>query len=449
MPCGSRHARVGVLTLACAFALTASSRLAAQEIAPLAVFDSAWSAMARTYFDTALVNGRWRAAHDSLRRALGPTPTLDEARAALRALIRVPGQSHFVLIPADAIPSASNANASANATPGTAGIVPRLAGDTLVAWRVTPGSAAAQAGVRPGDAIVSVDGLDVDSVRVRLRRAFDSGVHEANTLFLQVMTSRLDGPSGDSVALAVRGLDGGMRRHTLVRAAAPGRLSRYGNLPPMMVRAALDSTPVVTPRGTLAIPVISFSGWFPVVIQDLDRFAFAARTAPAVIIDLRGNGGGAVGMIGGFAGHFSDSTWSLGSMRGRGADLRLTANPRRATPAGERVGVISAPVAILVDAMTASASEFFAAGMQSLGRARVFGETSAGQSLPAAMLRLPSGDVLMHPIADHVDASGRRIEGVGVLPDTQTPLVRRELAEGRDAALEAARAWLAESLSRP
>src|SRR5690606_34876076 len=107
------------------------------------------------------------------------------------------------------------------------------------------------------------------------------------------------------------------------------------------------------------------------------------------------------------------------------------------------------PVAILVDEMTASASEFFAAGMQALGRARIFGETTAGQSLPAAMLRLASGDVLMHPIADHEDALGRRIEGRGVEPDTRAPLVRRELTGGRDAALEAARQWLADTLSRP
>ena len=38
--------------------------------------------------------------------------------------------------------------------------------------------------------------------------------------------------------------------------------------------------------------------------------------------------------------------------------------------AGERVEPFSGPVAILVDAMTGSASECFSGGMQSLGRAR-------------------------------------------------------------------------------
>ncbi len=446
MPEMRRHFRA--LMVLAALAAPAAGALA-QDAAPLAVYDSAWSAMSRTYFDTAMVNGPWRVAYDSLRRSLGASPTLDESRAALRALIQVPGQSHFALIPADALPAAKSRGGSAPGAPrGTTGIVPRLAADTLIVWRVEPGSAAAAAGVRPGDAIARVNDNDVDVVRKRLASAFPGGARESNALFIQVMTSLLDGNAGDTVQVTLRDLAGQTRALTLQMGAMPGRVSQYGNLPPMVIRADLDTTALRVRDADLQIPIISFSGWFPVIIRDLDGFAFGARNAPAVIIDLRGNLGGAVGIIGGFAGHFSDSVRSLGTMRGRGADLRLAANPRRATASGERVGVITAPVAILVDEMTASASEFFAAGMQALGRARVFGEVTAGQALPAAMLRLVSGDVLLHPIADHLDASGRRVEGNGVQPDTRTPLVRSELATGRDAALDAARRWLADTLAR-
>lgn len=421
---------------------------AAQTSEHRASFDSAWSSMARTYFDTLLIQGRWRAAYDSLRAELGPNPSLERTRGAIRALIAVPGQSHFALIPSDAFPESKPRSGAAESR-GTTGITPRLAADTLIVWRVAAGSAAANAGIKPGDVISQVDAMQVDSARQRLLRAFPSNTREANALFLQLIAARLDGALGDTVRVRTRQLDGRDGGGALVLGPQEGRLSRFLNLPPMMVRASLDSTPVRNAGATSYVPIIAFSAWFPVVLQDLDRYLFASRQAPAVIVDLRGNLGGSVAIIGGFAGHFSDSVWSLGSMRGRGSNLQLNANPRRVTPASERIGVIQAPVAILVDGMTASASEFFASGMQALGRARVFGEVTAGQSLPAAMLRLPSGDVLMHPIADHVDARGRRVEGIGVQPDTRTPLVRNELAAGRDAALEAAKAWLADTLARP
>ncbi len=443
------RSRVALAALVFASVLPSGSH--AQRVDPLDVFDTAWQAMARTYFDTVLVQGRWRVAYDSLRADLGATPSLDQARGAIRALIAVPGQSHFALIPPDAFPEAKTraAGRASSDQHGTTGITPRLAADSLIVWRVAEGSAAANAGIRPGDLITHVDALDVDSVRTRLLRAFPASPREANSLYLQVILSRLDGSLGDSLKVTTRKLDGQAGGGVLVLGPVEGRVTRFGNLPPLVIRVSLDSTTVDTPNGTAQVPIIAFSNWFPLIIQDLDRYAFSARSAKAVIVDLRGNTGGTVGIIGGFAGHFSDSVWSLGTMRGRGADLRLRANPRRAMAGGERIGVIEAPVAILVDEMTASASEFFASGMQALGRARVFGEVTAGQSLPAAMVRLPSGDVLMHPIADHEDALGRRVEGIGVQPDTRAPLVRSELANGRDAALDAARAWLADTLARP
>ena len=76
--------------------------------------------------------------------------------------------------------------------------------------------------------------------------------------------------------------------------------------------------------------------------------------------------------------------------------------------------------------MTGSASECFAGGLQSLGRARVFGQTSMGQALPALFDRLPNGDVLIHAWGDFVTGTGVRIEGRGVVPDEPVALTRAD-----------------------
>jgi carboxyl-terminal processing protease len=80
--------------------------------------------------------------------------------------------------------------------------------------------------------------------------------------------------------------------------------------------------------------------------------------------------------------------------------------------------------------------------MQALGRARVFGERTPGQALPAMATRLPTGDVLMHVVADFVAPDGSRIEGRGVIPNEVVPLTREDLEAGRDASLEAAVRWI-------
>ena len=86
--------------------------------------------------------------------------------------------------------------------------------------------------------------------------------------------------------------------------------------------------------------------------------------------------------------------------------------------------------------------------MQSTGRARVFGEPSAGAVLPARTTELPNGDVLLHAIADFVTADGTRLEGPGVIPDEHVPLRREDLLAGDDPQLEAALRWIA-AQSRP
>ena len=100
-------------------------------------------------------------------------------------------------------------------------------------------------------------------------------------------------------------------------------------------------------------------------------------------------------MVMGVGGHFLKEKASLGTMKMRGNEIRFFVNPRRVNQAGERVEPFGGPLAVLVDGVSLSAAEIFAGGMQDIGRARVFGETSPGQALPAVWDRLPNGDVLV------------------------------------------------------
>jgi C-terminal processing protease CtpA/Prc len=83
-------------------------------------------------------------------------------------------------------------------------------------------------------------------------------------------------------------------------------------------------------------------------------------------------------------------------MKTRDADLRFGQPAARQCRRSAR-RAYAGPLAILVDAMTGSASGVLCRRMQDqLGRARVFGQTSMGQALPAFSPSFPNGDVLIH-----------------------------------------------------
>jgi C-terminal processing protease CtpA/Prc len=68
-----------------------------------------------------------------------------------------------------------------------------------------------------------------------------------------------------------------------------------------------------------------------------------------------------------------------------------------------------------------------------------------GQALPALTRELPNGDVLMYAIGDFVTATGKSLEGGGVIPDVPVSLSPQSLSAGRDDAIDAAVRWIASS----
>ncbi|HEX7243654.1 MAG TPA: S41 family peptidase [Longimicrobiaceae bacterium] len=411
----------------------------------LATFDSAWSTIHRTHFDSTFNGVDWRAVRGELRpRAAGARDA-----AALRAvLVEMVGrlkQSHFYLIPAEvdeALGGAEEAEpAAAGAAAGGAGLEVRWVDGRFLVSRVLRGGAAEAAGVRTGWTVEAVGSRAAAPVLAALRSL--EGTADPRSLESQALGSllpALSGPAGSSVR--VRFQDGSGRRveRRLVRRPVTGTLTKYGNLPEMPV--TLERERVRLDDGT-TVGVIRFDLWMPVIARAFDEAVDELRDTDGIVLDLRGNPGGVGPMAMGIAGHFIDERVSLGTMRTRGTELRFTVNPRRVDTRGRPVAPYAGPVAILVDPLSASTTEVFAGGMQKLGRARVFGETSAGAVLPALSGRLPSGDVLMHAFASFTAPGGEALEGKGVVPDEAAPPTRAALLAGRDPALDAATRWIA------
>jgi len=397
-----------------------------------ATFDKVWTIVRDTHFDPSFDRATWDRAREQLRPKAIAAKTPGELRSVLRDLLGRLGLSHFAVIPAS--PDTPGALADLSGYPG---FEVRLIDKQLVVTTVDSESAAAAAGVRPGWIVQTVGGIPMAHALAPIADGAPERIAQLEAWRLSL--AQLRGPSGSMLAVTFIDGDGTPVAKSIRRTAEAGEPVHVGNLPTMYVR--VRSSLMETPGGGKA-GVIAFNVWMAAVDakfqQAMDRF----RTADGLVIDLRGNPGGLAAMIMGISGHFLSERLTLGVMKTKDSELRFVANPRLVNAAGDRVEPFRGPLAILVDGLSASASECFTGGLQSLGRARVFGQPSMGQALPALFDTLPNGDVLIHAWGDFVTGTGVRLEGRGVVPDEIVPATRADLLAGRDRPLESALAWI-------
>ncbi len=171
------------------------------------------------------------------------------------------------------------------------------------------------------------------------------------------------------------------------------------------------------------------------------------RKAPGLVIDLRGNPGGSALMVRNVAARLFEGKVEFGRALTRtGKPITLAFDwieVIKLKQVLEGTGTYLGPVAVLVDAASGSGSELFAALLQSQGRATVLGQTSCGCLLAyMGYADVPGGGKLAYSEVGFAFPDGRRIEGVGVVPDVPVPLTVADLLAGRDRVLEAAQAAL-------
>lgn len=436
------------LPAACGVTAPAAGSLAdAPAVDPLVTFDSAWTIIRRTHWDSTYNGVNWNAVRDELRPKAQAAKTRGELRRVLSDMVSRLRQSHFSIIPqevSDATSSPGGGDERATRKGGgTVGFDTRLIDDLTVVSQVDTGGPAWRAGIRTGWILDSVRGCPVASRVALLPRSLEP--RRRVLMAYQLTAQTMSGAEGDTITLAFRDAADVPRTVQLAQAPAPGSVVKFGNLPPMGAHLSWQR---VRADGR-TVGVIRFNIWMPVLAKEFDVAMDSLRNADAIVLDVRGNFGGVGGMSMGFAGHFLDSALVIGTMHQRGATTIFRANPRRVDTRNRAIRPFSGPLALVVDPLSASTTEIFAGGLQGLQRATVFGTQSAGQALPSVPERLPNGDILYHAIADFIGPAGKPVEGDGVIPDRVTPLRRRALVEGQDPALDAAISWAARRAVRP
>ena len=408
----------------------------ASAILPLPTFDSAWTIIARTHWDTTYNGVNWTALRDSLRPRAAAAQSQRELRDILQQMLGSLKQSHFSIIPQEVSDVAVGSSSSPESSrEGQIGLTTRWLDNEVVVTQVAKGSPAALAGVRPGWLLRQVGD---DSITKRLRTLPDDlDPRRASLAAYSLSEGGLRGAPGSSVSATFVDERNAERVLTMERSATPGTSVKYGNLPPQLAHLEWERRVVSGKR----IGVIRFNIWLPVLARAFDVAIDSLRDSDAIVLDIRGNFGGVIGMAMGFAGHFVDTAMPVGIMKTRAQDLKFAINPRRVNTANERVTPFDGPLAIVVDELSISTSELFAGGLQSLARAQIVGSRTAGQALPAVAERLPNGDILYHAIANFLSPSGGRMEGDGVTPDYPVVTDRRALLGGADPALDAALTW--------
>ena len=253
----------------------------------------------------------------------------------------------------------------------------------LVVQNVIPGLPAARAGIRAGDVIISVDG-----------RAL-AGLGSSSS------TNLIRGRAGTSVTL---GLKRGRSRLTVT-------LKRQVISTPIVVYTVARYHGVSI--GILDLPTFDVEGIHGEVAQALE--ALLARHIKAVVLDLRDNGGGLVTE--------AQLVASMFIAHGVIVTTRGRTQPTQTIDATGHPIAPSIPMAVLVNADTASAAEIVSGALQDHHRAVIVGTRTYGKGVFQEIRPLSNGGALDITVGQYFLPNGKNLgagglrRGAGITPD--------------------------------
>ncbi|WP_165608363.1 S41 family peptidase [Desulfoscipio geothermicus] len=239
---------------------------------------------------------------------------------------------------------------------------------------VIPGTPAAKGGIAAGDLIVAVNGESTED------------------LPLAEVVTRIRGVLDSAVTLTLRR---GAQEFDLI-------LHRAAIHVPLVEQDMLDG-------GTGYIKIVSF-GTRTAEEFDAAMARLKADGMRSLIVDLRFNGGGyvleAIDILDNF---IADDSLAFIIDDGLGHQDEIHTQGK---PAFKDL-----PVVVLVNGLTASASEILAGALQDHGKATLVGDTTYGKGVMQAVIPLSTGGALKLTVSRYLTPAGRDIDIVGLTPD--------------------------------
>lgn len=281
---------------------------------------------------------------------------------------------------------------------------------------ITPidGAPAARAGIRPKDIIFSIDGFAVSAAD------------------LEETLGRMRGDAGTPVVLGVRrpGEETPLS-FELTRARVEVR----------SVRAELLESGATGAAYAYARISLFTDGTARELYAALDGLRQESGADLAgLVLDLRNNPGGVLDAAAEVADAFLEAGLIV-SADGRMPDARFRIE---ATPGDLLAG---APIVVIVNHGSASASEIVAAALKEHGRATIVGEPTFGKGSVQTIIPLSDGGAIKLTTSRYYTPSGSSIHGSGVAPDTFVP-AQAQAQAGADAQLSSALKVLENGASR-
>jgi len=271
-----------------------------------------------------------------------------------------------------------------------------ITGDYLTIISPMPGSPAEKVGLKTGDQVIAVDGVDMTGIDGELVR------------------QKVIGPKGSIVRLTIQ---------------------RAGQ-EPFDVEIERAAIVVPTVEGKMLENNLAYVHLFTFGSDTTDELRKALdqlmdQNPSGLILDLRNNGGGYLDTAIDVVSEFIDQGVVMYEEYGGGRRITYESSGR-----GLATDI---PIVVLINEGTASASEIVAGAIQDRGRGRLVGVTSFGKGSVQKYLQLANEEGAVRvTVARWLTPNERQINNVGLQPDVSVEITEADIAAGRDAQLEKA-----------